>query len=169
LFDATKQKVRQYPPGMGQSTYNRLSWNADVAALGKRFLQGAGVRGPAYVEFKLDPWDRRYKLIECNHRFVGPNELLRHGGVDLALLTYNRVIGHPDPPLGPIRWGVAVWSPFADTSAFRALRRRGDLTLGRWLRSLVGRVYAEGVTWRDPRPSVMRLARALRGRARPSA
>lgn len=161
LFDATKHKLRQYPPGYGQSTYNVLEWNAAVAVVGKRFLQGAGVRGPAYVEFKLDPRDRRFKLIECNHRFVGPNELLLRGGVDLPLLTYNRLIGLPDPPLGPIQWGIGIWSPFADTRAFLAARRQGDLTFWGWLRTLPRRVHGPILSWRDPIPTLARFARRV--------
>jgi D-aspartate ligase len=70
LFHFTKQKIRQFPVAFGLACYQVTRWRADIAELGLRFFQGAGLRGVGNVEFKRDQRDGRFKLIECNHRFT---------------------------------------------------------------------------------------------------
>ena len=53
--------------------------------------------------------DGQLKLIECNHRFTAAIELVRASGLDLALFTYNRLLGRPPPEIGPQRDGTRLW------------------------------------------------------------
>jgi D-aspartate ligase len=155
LFHATKRKLRQFPVGFGAASYGVTQWDAEVAELGSRFFRKSGVRGLAEAEFKRDPRDGVVKLIECNHRFTGSNELVRAAGIDLALLAYNRVVGRPDPPLGSYRDGVYLWGPILDSRAFRTLRRQGELTTVDWVRSLLHRQHFAVFQFRDPKPTAM--------------
>jgi predicted ATP-grasp superfamily ATP-dependent carboligase len=159
LFHATKRKLRQFPVGFGGASYGVTQWDAEVAEVGSRFFRRSGVRGLAEAEFKRDPRDGVVKLIECNHRFTGSNELVRVAGIDLALLAYNRAIGRPDPPLGSYRDGVYLWGPILDTRAFRALRRQGELTTVDWVRSLLHRQHFPVFRFHDPKPTVMDVSR----------
>jgi D-aspartate ligase len=162
LFHATKHKLRQCPVDFGVASYGVTEWNRDVAAAGRRLFLGSGVRGLAEAEFKRDPRDGVFKLIECNHRFTGSNELIRRAGLDLALLAYNRALGRDDPPLDSYRDGVYLWGPILDTHAFLALRRRGELSTGRWLRSLLHVQHFPVFVWRDPVPTLLDLRRRTR-------
>jgi predicted ATP-grasp superfamily ATP-dependent carboligase len=154
LMEATKQRIRQYLPGFGSSSFTMLRWDEETAREGLRFLREVGARGPVYVEFKRDPTDGRLKLIECNHRFTGPTPLLRRGGLDLALLTYNQVIGADGPAPGHRREGIALWDPWKDFRAFLAYRRQGEESLPSWLRSLMRPLVFPLADLRDPRPSM---------------
>ena len=159
LFDLTKHKLRQYPVGFGLATYHVIDRNDEAIDLGLRFVRGVGVRGLACVEFKRDARDGRLKLIECNHRVTAAYELVRHAGIDVALLAYNRAAGRPDPPLASYRTGVSMWHPVEDARAFASYRRRGELTLRDWLRSLARRQRFPLFSWRDPKPSLTSISR----------
>jgi D-aspartate ligase len=162
LFHFTKRKPRQYPPRFGLGSFHTTGWDAEVAELGLRFLQSAGVHGLACVEFKRDARDGELKLIECNHRFTDGNELVRRAGLDLALLVYNRMTGRPLPPLGPTSDGLAMWFPIEDVRAFAGYRRMGELDLATWLRSLRRRHCFPYFCVDDPLPTVANVAHLVR-------
>jgi predicted ATP-grasp superfamily ATP-dependent carboligase len=179
LFHLTKRKLRQYPPVFGMGCYHVTTSDPEVVDVGLRFLRGVGVRGLANVELKRDARDGRLKLIECNHRFTAPTELLRTAGVDLALFTYNCLTGRPLPSVDGYRSGVRLWLPGKDARASALLRRRGELSLGGWVRSIAHRQHTPLFDWRDPKPTIVsglaqlgrlpRISRARRATARRSA
>lgn len=165
MFEFTKRKLRQNPPGFGMGTYHVSDWSPEVAEIGLRFLRGAGLRGFGNVEFKRDARDGRLKLIECNARFTRLHEMLEVCGLEVALLVYNRLAGRPLPALGRYRSGVWFWLPSSDFAAFRTLNKRGELSLGAWVSSLLHRQRFLIFQWRDPWPSVMHFWTFLRNRA----
>jgi len=168
LLQYTRRKVRQYPPGFGRGCYYLLEWDPAVGALGLDFLRGAGLRGLASVEFKRDARDDQLKLIECNHRLDGATELARAAGADLARFVYDRALGRDGETSRP-REGVRLWNPVDDTRSALELRRRGDLSVGRWISTLLHPLRFQLFDWRDIRPSLIgsvRLAsHVLRRRA----
>ena len=166
LFAFTKRKLRQYPTGFGLGTYHQTDWNPEVAALGLRFLQAAGVRGLANVEFKRDSRDGQLKLIECNYRFTAATQLLRACGLDLPLFVYRRALGHLGPDLHCYRTGVHLWYPVQDARAFFDYHRRGELTVGQWARSLKRRQHFPVASWSDPLPTVVHHGRMAARRYR---
>jgi predicted ATP-grasp superfamily ATP-dependent carboligase len=165
LFDFTKRKLRQNPPGFGMGTYHLSDWSPEVADMGLRFLRGAGLRGFGNVEFKRDARDGHLKLIECNARFTRLHEMLEVCGLDVTLLVYNRLAGRPLPQLGRYRSGVWFWLPSSDFAAFRSLNQRGELSLAAWSRSLLRRPHFLRFEWGDPLPTLMHFWTFLRERA----
>ena len=167
LFDLTKQKLRQYPNGFGLGSYHVTDWRPEVAELGRKLVQGIGLRGMVNPEFKRDPRDGLLKLMEVNHRFTAIDQLLRVAGIDLALLAYSRLAGGPPPPLDGYRKDVRIWFPVHDARAFVQYRRRGELGLTTWLGSLMHRQHLPLFTWDDPLPSLSQLPLTLAKRLRP--
>lgn len=154
LFHLTKRKVRQYPIHFGLGTHHVTDWSEDVATEGLRFCQGVGVRGLAVVEFKRDDRDERLKLIECNHRFTAATELVRIAGIDLAVLTYEQLLGRRLTEQPTYKTGVRLWSPLKDFRAARDYRRAGELSYREWLASLMHRQHGFFFDWRDPAPTL---------------
>ena len=154
LLHFVKQKLRQFPPGYGTGCYHKSTTDADVAALGLAFLQGVGLRGLAYVEFKRDARDGQLRLIECNHRFGAATELPRRAGIDLAIFTYQRLIGRPLAPHDGYRANVRLWHPADDIRAFLTLHQQGQLTLHAWLQSLMHQQHVPMMSWTDPGPTL---------------
>lgn len=163
LLHLTKRKFRQWPPHTGTGCYQITHWNPELAELGLRFFQAIGLRGLAHAEFKRDPRDGSYRLIECNHRFTAAIEQVRIAGIDLALLSYNRVAGRPLPPLEGCRDGVRLWDPVEDVRALIAYRREGALTVRGWARSLAHRQHFSLLRADDPGPTLHLLGRRVRG------
>jgi predicted ATP-grasp superfamily ATP-dependent carboligase len=168
LLGFLKRKVRSYPPGRGTGSYHVSTHDAEIEALGERFFRGIGLRGLAYVEFKRDARTGEPKLIECNHRLGAANELPRHAGIDLASFVYDRLTGRPVEPQFAYRTGTRVWHPADDVRAFAEMRRKGELSLLGWLRSLLHPLHFAMFSWSDPRPSLAYHRRALRRRFRRS-
>ena len=152
LFHFTKQKPRQFPVRFGLGTFHVTDWNPEVAELGLKFLQGVGLRGLANVEFKRDPRDGKLKLIECNHRFTEPNEMMQQAGLDFALLVYNRLTKRPLPKLDTYRKGLCLVKPWEDVKAFVTLNRKGELGVSEWLQSFRLPIAFLYFKWWDPMP-----------------
>jgi predicted ATP-grasp superfamily ATP-dependent carboligase len=165
LVDFTKQKLRQYPVGFGGATYHVARWSPATAEAGRRFVDAAGVRGIACVEFKLDARDKQLKIMECNARVTAADALVRAAGLNLGELAYRDAAGLPVAPQDGFREGVRLWYPVQDALAFTAMRRSGDLTLWAWARSLTHRQRFPTFSMADPLPSVRALLR-LPGRLR---
>lgn len=157
LFHLTKRKLRQHPYGRGIGSYHVTDWNPEVAALGLRFFQGVGLRGIGNVEFKRDSRDGKLKLIECNARMTLMTELLIISGVNLPVFLYNHLVGLPLPSINGYRRDVYAVLPLTDVLAFRDLRRRGEMTLGVWIRSLMHKQHFLYFRWSDPMPLASRL------------
>jgi D-aspartate ligase len=153
LFHFTKRKIRQYPVGFGTGSYHVTTWDPELVQAGTEFVQGVGIRGLANVEFKRHARTGRLILIECNHRFTAPTELLRRAGLDVAVFTYDRLVGAPPRPVRSYRTGVRLWHPVEDVRAFLQMRRSGDLTLGQWALSIARRNHTPMFRWRDPEPT----------------
>ncbi len=162
LVHFTKRKVRQSPLGFGIGTYHETTRDQEVAACGLRFLQAVGLRGLGNVEFKRDARDGTLVLIECNTRFTLSNELIRAAGVDLAMLSYNRMVGRPIPRTEPYRVGLHLWDPVRDVRTLPAYRRQGELTTRAWAKSLMHRQVFPAFRLNDPVPAVARTSWMLR-------
>jgi predicted ATP-grasp superfamily ATP-dependent carboligase len=166
LFHLTKGKLRQWPIEFGLATYQLTVWEPEVARLGLRFFEAARLRGLGNIEFKHDPRDGAWKLIECNARLTAATEQVRIAGIDLPLLVYNRVTGRPDPPLDGFRDGVYFWHPVEDVKAMLAYRRAGQLSVRGWARSLMHRQHFAMASLDDPMPTVRTIGRRARNLAR---
>lgn len=136
LAHLTKRKLRQYPPGFGWGCLHETAWEPDAAELGLRFMQGVGIRGPAFVEFKRDERDGRLRLIECNPRLSAATELVRRAGVDFARLAYERALGREGPRFDTFRSGVHEWYPLDDTRTCFRLWREGKMSIRSWVEPL---------------------------------
>ena len=161
-FDFTKRVIRRYPTGMGLGCYHITDDVPGVKELGLRLFRHVGLRGLANVEFKIDPRDGHYKLIECNARFTAANGLVAAAGIDLARFVYCRAVGLPLPAVDRFRSGVRVIDPALDLLSFLERRRAGQMTFGQWVRSLLHPLTFAYFRWSDPLPAVARWWKMLR-------
>jgi predicted ATP-grasp superfamily ATP-dependent carboligase len=163
----TKQKLRQYPLGFGDGSAQRSVECDEVADLARDLLSVLGYRGLVGVEFKLDPRDGLFRLMEINPRTVSGNQLAISAGVDFPWIAYRSLCGEAfeEPRFRP---GVYYVNEEWDVKAFLALRRAGRLGAGEWIRSLAAAESFAVAARDDLRPLaaiLTRLARAyLTGR-----
>ncbi|MEA2309004.1 MAG: D-aspartate ligase [Thermoleophilaceae bacterium] len=164
VFDYTKSKIRQWPKRSGLTCYQVSDRRESVIEAGRRLVQGIGLRGVAVPEFKHDPRDGGWKLIECNHRFTGSLDLTRHCGIDMTRIAYDATVGRPFERPAGYRTGVTQWNPIEDVRALIDYRRDGELTVPRWVRSVARRQHFPMMRADDPMPTVASLGTKL-GRA----
>lgn len=87
------RKLRQAPTGFGVTRAARLVARPELMEPVVAVLRRMEWRGIAAAEFKHDPRDSTFRLMEINGRCVLPHGLLRAGGVDLPLLHWREFTG----------------------------------------------------------------------------
>lgn len=92
------RKLRQIPPGIGTCRVGEAVWVDEVVEQGLALLRGLGFHGIAQVEFKRDPRDRVYKLMEVNPRLWQWHGLAGACGVDVTRIAYRDLLGASPPP-----------------------------------------------------------------------
>jgi len=155
-FHYTKRMVRRFPAGMGTGVCQQTAKDlAEVQELSLKLFESSGVKGLLNTEFIRDQRDGTLKLIECNCRFTGVNQLLIDSGLNINLHVYNRLTGGPTVPLNDYRDGLMFWDPIGDLDAFLERRRAGELTLFTWMRTLKPPFVFPVFQWDDPVPSLI--------------
>ena len=106
------RKLLQDPPGVGNARVAESVWADEVVEQGLALLRGLGFHGPSQVEFKRDPRDGVYKLIEVNPRLWQWHGLAPRCGVNLALIAYRDLLGESQEPQrmrpGRVRWAITL-------------------------------------------------------------
>jgi predicted ATP-grasp superfamily ATP-dependent carboligase len=106
------RKLRQTPPGVGTCRVGEAVWVEEVVDQGLRFLRELGHVGLSQVEFKRDPRDGTFRLMEVNPRLWQWHGLAAACGVDLPRIAYEDLIGErPDPVLmngRRRRWAITL-------------------------------------------------------------
>lgn len=129
-------KERILPVGFGSATYVRSIYDPELEEISLRLLTSIGYQGLGGVEFKKDPRDGQYKLIEFNARFGMWDSLATRCGIDIPYIAYRDTLGWEVEPQRQYRENVR-WVDFQrDVRAFLIYNRRKELGFGAWLRSL---------------------------------
>ncbi len=90
------RRLRQHPREFGRAaTYVETTENLEVEALSERFLRAINYYGLVEVEFKQDPRDGQYKLLDVNARTWGFHSIGEGAGVDFPYLLYADQLGLP--------------------------------------------------------------------------
>jgi predicted ATP-grasp superfamily ATP-dependent carboligase len=106
----TGHKLRQYPHAGGSCLAGVSRWDEKLADAALRLLQELHFHGVSQVEFKRDPRDGRFCLMEINARHWKWHGLAAQCGVNLSFAAYRDAIG--DPYIAPhqqdgVKWIVA--------------------------------------------------------------
>jgi predicted ATP-grasp superfamily ATP-dependent carboligase len=154
----TVRRLRQHPSDLGRaSTYVETIDLPGLAQPSTRFLRAIGYYGLVEMEYKQDPRDGSYKLLDVNARSWGYHTLGRSAGVDFPYLLFRDQVGArvDDVDARPgVRWIRLT------TDVPNAVRdiRRGTLRAADYLRSL-RRLDTEAVlSLEDPLPGLYEMA-----------
>lgn len=94
LAHFTCRKIRQFPGNFGVGTLIVSENNKVITELSKRYLQAIGYHGICEIEYKRDPRDQKFKMMEINTRpplFIG---LASSAGVDINVCAYRDLTGN---------------------------------------------------------------------------
>ena len=160
------RKIRTDPPLTGESAFIELAHDESLAALGRDIAARLPLKGAFKMDFKRDPRDGRWYLLEINARYNLWHYLGAANGVNLMAVAYGHLLGHqrrmPARPATARRW----LSLENDWRAFRVLRARGELGFARWLASIAfSRNVYNLFAWNDPGPWLRFWTRRVTRRA----
>lgn len=90
----TVRRRRQHPAEFGRaSTFVETVELPILEELSERFLKAIGYYGLVELEYKLDPRDGQYRLLDVNARTWGYNSLGARAGVDFPYLLFADQLG----------------------------------------------------------------------------
>jgi D-aspartate ligase len=146
-----QRKLEQYPPDFGSGTVFESVEEPDLVELGIRLLKTFKYHGISFSEFKRDPRDGQFKLIEFNPRTTHCNSLSTECGVNLPYIAYQDMLGKKDTSISST--SNARWI-FFEERFFK--QRRIDLITRKGNSSLQERkcIYAIFVL-NDPTPELI--------------
>lgn len=148
------QKLRVLPVNFGSATFVRSFRDPELENISMQLLNGCRYQGPGGVEFKKDPRDGKYKLIEFNARFGMWDTLSIRCGIDIPYIAYCDALGRPAEAKRTYREGVLWVDLQRDIRAFLMYHRRGQLRFGKWLNSLRGEKDWAIFAWGDIKPAI---------------
>jgi D-aspartate ligase len=130
------RRTRQHPLQFGRaSTYVETVDIPLLEELSERFLRAIDYYGLVELEYKLDPRDSRYKLLDVNARTWGYHSLGAKAGVDFSYMLYSDQVGLP-VSICKGRPGVAWVRTTTDLPAAMIGILSGETDLKGYLRSL---------------------------------
>jgi D-aspartate ligase len=154
----TAQRWRQHPREFGRAaTYVETVDVPVIEELSERFLKAINFYGLVELEYKQDPRDGRYKLLDVNARTWGFHSIGAAAGVDFPYLLFADQLGIPvDCCRG--RPGIGWLRLLTDVPTALGAMLRGYVSPGAYFRSLA-RTRVESVFSKDdPLPSLAEVA-----------
>lgn len=153
------EKVRQYPPQKGTSTAYcsadpQEKKYSDIIEYTKKICKKFRFYGLLGIEFKYDPKDNLYKIIEMNCRSEFPNFLQVIVGQNMALGIYNYHLGYKETiPFYPILKKATCYVPVLDrfyvTKANKYNYPEFVMTNKKWKSTLIKPYTLYGLTIKD--------------------
>lgn len=154
----TARRRRQHPLEFGRaSTYVETIVAPIVEELSEHFLRSIDYYGLVELEYKIDPRDSQYKLLDVNARTWGYHALGERAGVDFSYLLYADQVGQPvsrcigKPGVGWVRMTTDL------PTALAAVLAR-DIDLRSYLHSLKNCNVEAVFSAEDPLPGLAELA-----------
>jgi D-aspartate ligase len=145
------RKLRQTPPGIGTCRVGEAVWVQDAVDAALRLLGAFDYFGLSQVEFKRDPRDGKFKLMEINPRLWQWHGLAAACGVDLARIAYADLVGET-PGQATMNGEGKRWAITLLPGERPAFQRP----------PYVDAVFARD----DPKPAAVHLARVVRSALR---
>ncbi|HXY07791.1 MAG TPA: hypothetical protein VEI52_08045 [Terriglobales bacterium] len=151
------QRRRQHPLRFGRaSTYVETVELPILEELSERFLRKINYYGLVEMEYKLDPRDGQYKLLDVNARTWGYHTLGASAGVDFSLMLYSDQVGMPVIP-GKGKPGVGWLRMTTDIPASLLALLQGELDVRSYLHSLRNCRVEAVFSHEDPLPGLAEI------------
>lgn len=153
----TARRLRQYPMDFGRaSTYVETVDEPAVEEPARALLEAIGFTGLVEVEFKRDPDNGSFKLLDVNGRVWGWHTIGLRAGVDFPMLTWQFFLGQTirkTSGRAGVRW---VWAlPDAVVAAREVMA--GRLSVATYLASFCAPVTVESFAGDDLLPGLVEL------------
>jgi D-aspartate ligase len=133
LVEFTSRKVRNSPPDTGSPSVLVSEWIPEVAEQGRRLLRAAKFSGYSCTEFKRDPRDGEYKVMEVNARHNLSSLLATRCGLNFPWMQYQHLVDGLVPVQRAYEQGIYWIDVTRDLQNVRHYLRRPGYSLGEFL------------------------------------
>ncbi len=152
-----RQRLRMYPPNLGNSTFSTtvpLSHVAEAVKSIEDLIRSVSYRGIFSAEFKYDSRDGHFKILEINARPWWYVEFAARCGMDLCHLAYLDALGLPVKAIRGYQIGRRCVLLCNDLKAYLGTPRESRQSPLSWVRSWAG---ADGALFArdDLRPAMV--------------
>lgn len=151
----TGKRSRQRPMDFGKSsTFVESTYVPELEELGARLLNAMSYYGLSEIEFKRDPRDGKFKLLEMNARTWLWHSLTIRCGVDFSYLLYKDLIGEEITPITSFRENVKWMHIYTDLGVVIKEIIKGNMGLRDFIISLKGEKEFAVFSWDDLSPFI---------------
>ena len=155
LVSFVGRKIRTYPPVDGESAYIELAHDRSLEQVGRDVARRLPLKGIFKMDFKRDPRNGEWYLLEINARYTLWHYLAACNGLNLIRAAYDFLVDGAQWETGHYRTSRRWLALHLDFRAYRARAARGEATFGSWLASiLLSRNVYNVFAWSDPGPWV---------------
>ena len=149
------QKIREHPKDLGTGTFAESIYIPEVKELGTRILKAMNYYGISEIEFKKDPRDGKYKLIEMNARTWLWHSLAIRCGVDFPYLLYRDMIGEHVTPITSFKENVKWIHIYTDIGIMIREVLKKNMKIRDYLSSLKCEKEFAVLSFDDPLPFIV--------------
>lgn len=147
-----QRKIRSAPAQFGIGSLIESWRDPEVLRMGTEFLKEIRFHGIGIMEFKRDPRNGRYKVIEVNARPWTQLYLATLSGVNLPYIAYRDALGEPVEKMLDYEAGIKWLCMSEDFRACAGRFAAGTLGIGEYLGSLRGKTVYSSLDFTDPVP-----------------
>ena len=162
LVEFTSRKIRNSPPETGSPSVVVSEWLPEVAELGRRLLRAAKFSGYSCTEFKLDPRDGEYKLMEVNARHNLSSLLATRCGLNFPWMQYEHLVDGLVPVQQEYEQGIYWIDVTRDVQNLTHYLRRPGYSVGNFLEPYRRSHIFAVLDCRDVGPAAVRGVDAVR-------
>lgn len=152
LASMTSRKMRQDPPKYGQGRVIKSEKISDLDEISYRLLRELGYYGFSEIEWKFDPRDGRYKLIEINPRYIFYIGLCIACGINFPYIQYLDLVKHQKVESNSYRDNVYWIHLYKDVLHSVLHHRMEDFSLIEYATPYLSNKVFAVFNVRDPRP-----------------
>jgi predicted ATP-grasp superfamily ATP-dependent carboligase len=153
----TARRLRQHPHDFGRAaTYVETVAAPEIEKLSEKFLRAIDYHGIVEIEFKRDPRDGNYKLLDVNARVWGFHGIGAACGMDFPYAAFADQMHWPVESMRAPA-GVGWLRLVTDIPTALSDLMHGRLNLLDYARSLRATRVESVFNWRDPGPSIAEI------------
>lgn len=152
LAAMTTRKMRQDPPKYGQGRVTKSERVEEVFEPSYNLLKALSYRGFSEIEWKYDPRDGVYKLIEINPRFIFYMGLCVACGVNFPYIQYCDLVRHQKIRAESFRENIYWIHEYKDVLHSVFHHRLERISLWDYIRPYLGKKTLAILDVKDPRP-----------------
>lgn len=156
-LESTARKVRNDPPETGSPRVSVTEHIPEIISSSRKILTELNFEGYSCVEFKEDPIDNSFKLMEINGRLNLSLQQLITAGIDYPWLIYNHRINGEIPGKQQCKEGIYWIDITRDITRSIQFHKKEKYSLIEYIKPYLSKHVFAIFSFRDPLPFIQRV------------